>query len=166
MRELAPASRVFRGLLRLVPGGGVEPPRPEGRRILSPLRLPVPPSRLWKAFFIVRQAFSILELPRRAADSATGAAIFGRSTRNAAPSPGLLSTVDRAAVLSGNPLRDGEPQTCTSLRAAVSLVNAIEAFENFTLLVLQGCRRRNLAPLTVSCHPWTRATAAPSRRQG
>ena len=28
----------------LVPGGGVEPPRPEGRRILSPLRLPVPPS--------------------------------------------------------------------------------------------------------------------------
>jgi hypothetical protein len=30
----------------LVPGGGVEPPRPEGRRILSPLRLPVPPSRL------------------------------------------------------------------------------------------------------------------------
>jgi hypothetical protein len=31
----------------LVPGGGVEPPRPEGRRILSPLRLPVPPSRLY-----------------------------------------------------------------------------------------------------------------------
>ena len=45
MRELAPASRVFCGLLGLVPGGGVEPPRPEGRRILSPLRLPVPPSR-------------------------------------------------------------------------------------------------------------------------
>jgi hypothetical protein len=42
---------------RLVPGGGVEPPRPEGRRILSPLRLPVPPSRLFvevtdsKAYF-------------------------------------------------------------------------------------------------------------------
>src|SRR5437016_3028019 len=33
--------------LDLVPGGGVEPPRPEGRRILSPLRLPVPPSRLF-----------------------------------------------------------------------------------------------------------------------
>jgi hypothetical protein len=33
-------------LFGLVPGGGVEPPRPEGRRILSPLRLPVPPSRL------------------------------------------------------------------------------------------------------------------------
>ena len=32
--------------LRLVPGGGVEPPRAEARRILSPLRLPVPPSRL------------------------------------------------------------------------------------------------------------------------
>jgi hypothetical protein len=30
----------------LVPGGGVEPPRAEARRILSPLRLPVPPSRL------------------------------------------------------------------------------------------------------------------------
>ena len=29
----------------VVPGGGVEPPRPEGRRILSPLRLPIPPSR-------------------------------------------------------------------------------------------------------------------------
>src|SRR6266581_1843549 len=33
----------------LVPGGGVEPPRAEARRILSPLRLPVPPSRLWVA---------------------------------------------------------------------------------------------------------------------
>src|ERR1022692_2147490 len=32
--------------LRLVPGGGVEPPRGDKpRRILSPLRLPVPPSR-------------------------------------------------------------------------------------------------------------------------
>jgi hypothetical protein len=29
-----------------VPGGGIEPPRAEARRILSPLRLPVPPSRL------------------------------------------------------------------------------------------------------------------------
>src|SRR5438105_4674480 len=29
----------------LVPGGGVEPPWTEVRRILSPLRLPVPPSR-------------------------------------------------------------------------------------------------------------------------
>ena len=34
------------GLQVLVPGGGVEPPRAEARRILSPLRLPVPPSRL------------------------------------------------------------------------------------------------------------------------
>src|ERR1700733_2868176 len=31
----------------VVPGGGVEPPRAEARRILSPLRLPVPPSRLF-----------------------------------------------------------------------------------------------------------------------
>ena len=30
----------------MVPGGGIEPPRAEARRILSPLRLPVPPSRL------------------------------------------------------------------------------------------------------------------------
>ena len=28
-----------------MPGGGIEPPRAEARRILSPLRLPVPPSR-------------------------------------------------------------------------------------------------------------------------
>ena len=31
----------------VVPGGGIEPPRAEARRILSPLRLPVPPSRLY-----------------------------------------------------------------------------------------------------------------------
>src|SRR4030042_6367833 len=30
---------------RLVPGGGVEPSRPCGHRILSPARLPVPPPR-------------------------------------------------------------------------------------------------------------------------
>jgi hypothetical protein len=35
----------FRLFFSLVPGGGVEPPRPCDRRILSPLRLPVPPSR-------------------------------------------------------------------------------------------------------------------------
>jgi hypothetical protein len=33
------------GAVYVVPGGGVEPPRAEARRILSPLRLPVPPSR-------------------------------------------------------------------------------------------------------------------------
>ena len=33
-------------LFRLVPGPGIEPGRPRGRRILSPLRLPVPPSGL------------------------------------------------------------------------------------------------------------------------
>ncbi len=43
------SNRMNRRYLRLVPGGGVEPPRPEGRRILSPLRLPVPPSRqVWQ----------------------------------------------------------------------------------------------------------------------
>jgi hypothetical protein len=34
-----------KSFILLVPGGGVEPPRPCDRRILSPLRLPVPPSR-------------------------------------------------------------------------------------------------------------------------
>jgi hypothetical protein len=61
MRELAATSRVFCGLWGLVPGGGVEPPRPEGRRILSPLRLPVPPSRLSEGCFIVRQAFGLCQ---------------------------------------------------------------------------------------------------------
>ena len=30
----------------MVPGGGLEPPRPYGQRILSPLRLPIPPPGL------------------------------------------------------------------------------------------------------------------------
>ena len=34
----------------VVPGGGIEPPRAEARRILSPLRLPVPPSRRTKEY--------------------------------------------------------------------------------------------------------------------
>ena len=33
-----------------MPGGGIEPPRAEARRILSPLRLPVPPSRRRKEY--------------------------------------------------------------------------------------------------------------------
>src|SRR5271163_1905027 len=36
----------YKSFVILVPGGGVEPPRGCPRRILSPLRLPVPPSRL------------------------------------------------------------------------------------------------------------------------
>jgi hypothetical protein len=39
----------------MVPGGGVEPPRAGARRILSPLRLPVPPSRLGKTFASLNQ---------------------------------------------------------------------------------------------------------------
>jgi hypothetical protein len=34
----------FKMLILLVPGGGLEPPRPCGLRILSPLRLPISPS--------------------------------------------------------------------------------------------------------------------------
>jgi hypothetical protein len=37
----------------MVPGGGVEPPRGCPRRILSPLRLPVPPSRHWEGHWLV-----------------------------------------------------------------------------------------------------------------
>ncbi|SPE44197.1 hypothetical protein SBA7_300040 [Candidatus Sulfotelmatobacter sp. SbA7] len=37
---------LFNAARKVVPGGGLEPPRTEVRRILSPLRLPVPPSRL------------------------------------------------------------------------------------------------------------------------
>jgi hypothetical protein len=40
-----------------VPGGGVEPPRAEARRILSPLRLPVPPSRLYLQVLILRPVY-------------------------------------------------------------------------------------------------------------
>ena len=36
------------GTLLLVPRGGLEPPRPCGLRILSPLRLPISPSGLWE----------------------------------------------------------------------------------------------------------------------
>jgi hypothetical protein len=42
----APQMVQIKLLILLVPGGGVEPPRGCPRRILSPLRLPVPPSRL------------------------------------------------------------------------------------------------------------------------
>ena len=38
-------------VFQMVPGGGVEPPRGCPRRILSPLRLPVPPSRLGTCSF-------------------------------------------------------------------------------------------------------------------
>ena len=31
-------------LIDMVPGAGIEPARPNGRGILSPLRLPIPPS--------------------------------------------------------------------------------------------------------------------------
>jgi hypothetical protein len=38
-------------LILLVPRGGLEPPRPCGLRILSPLRLPISPSGHWLVFF-------------------------------------------------------------------------------------------------------------------
>ena len=36
----------------MVPGGGLEPPRPCGQRILSPSRLPIPPSRPVRASMV------------------------------------------------------------------------------------------------------------------
>jgi hypothetical protein len=44
----------------LVPGGGIEPPRAEARRILSPLRLPVPPSRRLPLKTRVRRSYFTL----------------------------------------------------------------------------------------------------------
>lgn len=38
----------------MVPGVGLEPTRPCGQRILSPLRLPISPSGLTGSVFIVR----------------------------------------------------------------------------------------------------------------
>ncbi len=43
--RIEPVAAPQRCACALVPGGGVEPPRGCPRRILSPLRLPVPPSR-------------------------------------------------------------------------------------------------------------------------
>ncbi len=65
-------------------------------------------------------------------------------------------------MLSGDPLCDGEPQACATLRTAVSLVDAVKAFENFTLLVLGNADSGILRPLTAGCPPWTQATIAPS----
>jgi len=39
-----PVAVMIKLLIRLVPRGGLEPPRPCGLRILSPLRLPISPS--------------------------------------------------------------------------------------------------------------------------
>ena len=43
-------------VMLMVPGGGIEPPRTEVRRILSPLRLPVPPSRPRDSFHRLAQS--------------------------------------------------------------------------------------------------------------
>ena len=36
--------RFAEGFIEMVPAAGLEPARPYGQRILSPLRLPIPPS--------------------------------------------------------------------------------------------------------------------------
>jgi hypothetical protein len=62
----------------MVPGGGVEPPRPCGRRILSPLRLPVPPSRLCSATRGYAVKIRACIVRRRAAESAMWGARLAR----------------------------------------------------------------------------------------
>jgi hypothetical protein len=84
MRELAPVSRIFSGFLGLVPGGGVEPPRAEARRILSPLRLPVPPSRLGLA-----EASTLEAIPQCKPDSASVMAISVSHSGSEAANCGL-----------------------------------------------------------------------------
>jgi hypothetical protein len=84
----------------MVPGGGVEPPRPEGRRILSPLRLPVPPSRLWTGPSIVRQSIygsapGCEKCTLRGFSLALAAflpPVFGRGLRRGAQTPATKSS--------------------------------------------------------------------------
>src|SRR5215469_4432098 len=67
------------------------------RRILSPLRLPVPPSRLGRIH--LGKAFLLYGTHRRfehgytTSGFCTGIAVNGNSTRKEAPSPRRLSTV-------------------------------------------------------------------------
>ena len=63
-----------------MPGGGIEPPRAEARRILSPLRLPVPPSRLENGIHKV-SIFRLTLLTQTAAKSPGLAANFCRPDR-------------------------------------------------------------------------------------
>src|SRR5581483_922327 len=82
----------------LVPGGGVEPPRPEGRRILSPLRLPVPPSRLLRGIHRLAQqlaAGKILRQPHRSCNDTASS-----RSKPAHTAPRLLSKTR------GTPFRD------------------------------------------------------------
>ena len=41
--HIIPPNPSNQATIEVVPGGGLEPPRPCGQRILSPLRLPIPP---------------------------------------------------------------------------------------------------------------------------
>jgi hypothetical protein len=66
------------------------------KRILSPLRLPVPPSRLEKAFLLYvsrRLAAAFKDCFYARIECCTSLALSGSSTRNAEPLPGLLSTL-------------------------------------------------------------------------
>ena len=84
--EIAPIYLILLGLCLyyLVPGGGVEPPRPCDRRILSPLRLPVPPSRLRVGirFQSIAQLFHVALWANTPAIARLLAVAAGRSAAN------------------------------------------------------------------------------------
>jgi hypothetical protein len=88
--------------LDLVPGGGIEPPRAEARRILSPLRLPVPPSRL-ETFrpFYTKEIGPILHSsirPASVGDPPTVAALVAVTRMRAAPCSILSAASRRSSV--------------------------------------------------------------------
>jgi hypothetical protein len=62
------------------------------RRILSPLRLPVPPSRRGRVFLLYGR-WRDLNNHSTGKGFRTGDAIVGSLTRNSVPCPGLLSTM-------------------------------------------------------------------------
>ena len=124
----------------MVPGGGVEPPRPEGRRILSPLRLPVPPSRLLEGVSFFHCTAEVGNFEYGCEGLCRLRTLHGRRDR------GQFHAEDRAAaglalhhngtsVLDRDPLGDGETKTGAALFSAARLVDAVETLEYFALLL-------------------------------
>jgi hypothetical protein len=125
-----------------VPGGGVEPPRGCPRRILSPLRLPVPPSRLCHTGHSSKARSAAA-----AVDSATS-----RCGALSSDNPSIAQPLDGLQLLPGPTMIFGtlymQPQTRAPLRQAAqpeaAAVKDIASAAN--LLVPLGAistRRRN-----------------------
>jgi hypothetical protein len=88
-----------KSFILLVPGGGVEPPRGCPRRILSPLRLPVPPSRRFsysnKLFGHRLHGLSVTRAPHSAGPARRAAR---RSPQpSSPPHPFIKSSQDRSS---------------------------------------------------------------------